>query len=82
MEVFEHEVANKCRARLGKANCIRKVDFMTFSSFHIALIIIFRIDSNHDGWLRLSKIYACYVDPIRLRKSVEPPLIWKQTSVL
>ena len=68
MEVFKHEVANKCRARQGKANCIRKVDFMTFSSFHIALIVIFRIDSNHDGWLRLSKFYACYVDPYKIKK--------------
>ena len=71
MEVFKHEVANKCRARLGKANCIRKVDFMTFSLFLIALIIIFRIDSNHDGWLRLSKIYACYVDPYNIKKICE-----------
>ena len=59
------------KAGQGKANCIRKVDFMTFSSFHIALIIIFPIDSNHDGWLRLSKIYACYVDPYKIKKICE-----------
>ena len=56
------------KAWQGKANCIWKVDFMTFSSFHIALIVILRIDSNHDGWLRLSKFYACYVDPYKIKK--------------
>ena len=64
MEVFKPKLqTNAGQGKEGKANCIQKVDLMTFSLFCIALIVIFRIDSNHDGWLRLPKFYACYVDP-------------------
>ena len=70
------------KAKQGKANCMQKVDFTTFSLFrNIALVVIFRIDSNHNGWLRLSKFYACYVDPYKIKK-IREASVDLETSVL
>ena len=66
------------KAGQGKANCIRKVDFMTFSLFHIALVVVFRIDSNHDAaGCDFQRFMPVMLIPITLRKSVKPLLICK-----